>query len=176
MPAQTADRLVSQAIELYQNQAYAEALDLLTAQGEQYPEQAAMVLYLRSCMATRMAEPELALEILEDAICRGYWYSERLINKTRSWKPLRGIPRFERAVEVGGGGRPVAPRGAGGAPPPPPPLPAPGSPARQLGQRDKYPAGVGFRRLRGVAAGCHTVVGGVGVECLRMGGPGVSNK
>ncbi|HYO50452.1 MAG TPA: hypothetical protein VEW94_11440 [Chloroflexia bacterium] len=100
MPAQSADRLVSQAMELYQNQAYAEALDLLTAEGEQYPEQAAMVLYLRSCMATRIEEPELALQILEDAICQGYWYSERLINKTRSWKPLRGMPRFERAVEV----------------------------------------------------------------------------
>jgi predicted esterase len=100
MPAQTADRLVSQAMELYQNQAYMEALDLLTAQGEQYPGQAAMVLYLRSCMATRIEDYELALEIIEDALCRGHWYSERLINRTRSWKPLRGMPRFERAVEV----------------------------------------------------------------------------
>ncbi|HYP40407.1 MAG TPA: hypothetical protein VEX13_08595 [Chloroflexia bacterium] len=100
MPAQTADRLVSQAMELYQNKAYAEALALLTAEADQFPEQAAMVLYLRSCMATRIEEPELALQILEDAICRGYWYSEQLINRTRSWKPLRGIPRFERAVEV----------------------------------------------------------------------------
>lgn len=100
MPAQTADRLVSQAMELYKNQAFAEALDLLTTEGEQHPEQAAMVLYLRSCMATRMQDPELALQILEDAVCRGYWYSEQLINRTRSWQPLRGMPRFKRAVEV----------------------------------------------------------------------------
>jgi dienelactone hydrolase len=87
-------------MELYQNQAYAEALALLTAEGERYPEQAAMVYFLRSCMATRMDEPELALEILEDALCRGHWYSEQLINRTLSLKPLRGLPRFERAVEV----------------------------------------------------------------------------
>ncbi|HEX9988855.1 MAG TPA: dienelactone hydrolase family protein [Chloroflexia bacterium] len=100
MPAQTANRLVAQAIELYQNQAYAEALDLLTAEGERYPEQAAMVFFLRACMATRMAAPELALEILEDAIRRGHWYSEQLINRTLSLKPLRGMPRFERAMEI----------------------------------------------------------------------------
>jgi predicted esterase len=92
--------LVSQAIELYQNQAYAEALDLLTVEGGRYPEQAAMIFFLRSCMATRLEDYELALEIIEDGLCRGHWYSEQLINRTRSWKPLRGMPRFERAVEV----------------------------------------------------------------------------
>ncbi|MDQ3927724.1 MAG: hypothetical protein M3328_01110 [Chloroflexota bacterium] len=100
MPARTADRLVSQALELHKGQAYAEALDLLTAEGDQYPEQAAMILYLRSCMATRLEDHDLALQIIEDALCLGYWYSEQLINRTRSWQPLRGIPRFERAIEV----------------------------------------------------------------------------
>src|SRR5262249_45776663 len=78
----------------------AEALELLTQEGDAFPEQAVTALYLRSCLAARVGRTELALAILEDAIGRGFWYGEEMLRQSPSWQSLQGLPGFEHMAAI----------------------------------------------------------------------------
>ena len=65
--------------QLYQNEQYGDALRLLTDEGHRFPEQGQMIYYLRSCMAARTQQTDLALELLEEALDRGFWYGEQVM-------------------------------------------------------------------------------------------------
>jgi predicted esterase len=92
----------AEVVRLYQAQAYAEVLDLLTREGGQYtvPEEAANILYFQSCMAARVGQPDRALDVLQEALDRGFWYGEQAMRLSPSWQPLQGLPRFEERVVV----------------------------------------------------------------------------
>lgn len=101
MTIQTYDDLYGQAMEFYQRQEYGPALDLLTREGERFADQAVMILYLRSCMAARVDQPDLAIQILREALDRGFWYGEQIIRDSPSWQPLQGRPDFEELAAIG---------------------------------------------------------------------------
>ncbi len=86
-------------MDLYRNQSFAEALELLTREGGRFPEQAPTISYLRSCMAARVEQPELAIQVLRDALDQGFWYGEQIMRASPSWQPLQGRPDFEELVE-----------------------------------------------------------------------------
>src|SRR5437899_428839 len=98
MTARSYDALNAQAMTLYGEQKYAEALEVLTQEGGNFPEQAAETAYLRSCMAARSGKPELAVAILEEALQPGFWYGEQVMRLTPSWQTLQGMPAFERVA------------------------------------------------------------------------------
>jgi predicted esterase len=100
MTMRTYEEVQAEAMEHYQAQDYAGALEILTREGDRFPAEAANVLYLRSCMAARVGLPDLAVAILEDALNRGLWYGERVIRESPSWQPLQGLPAFERLAAV----------------------------------------------------------------------------
>jgi predicted esterase len=100
MATRSYDEVQAEAMEHYQAQDYAGALEILTREGDRFPEEAANVLYLRSCMAARVGHPDLALQILEDALNRGLWYGEQVMRESPSWQPLQGLPAFERLAAV----------------------------------------------------------------------------
>jgi hypothetical protein len=89
----------ARTMELYRNQSFAEALELLTREGGRFPEQAPTIYYLRSCMAARVEQPDLAIQILRDALGQGFWYGEQVMRASPSWQPLQGRPDFEELVE-----------------------------------------------------------------------------
>ncbi len=100
MTARTYDALNVQGLTLYSEQKYAEALELLTQEGSAFPEHEAEIAYLRSCMAARIGQPELAVAILEEALQHGHWYGEQIIRQSPSWQLLQGKPAFERVAAV----------------------------------------------------------------------------
>ena len=100
MTMRTYEEVQAEAMEHYQAQDYAGALEILTREGDRFPAEAANVLYLRSCMAARVGQPDLAVAILEDALNRGLWYGERVMRESPSWQPLQGLPAFERLAAV----------------------------------------------------------------------------
>ena len=100
MTARHYDALSAQGMALYSEQKYAEALNLLTREGSEFPEHGAEIAYLRSCMAARIGKPELAVTILEEALEHGYWYGEQLIRHSPSWQSLQGRPDFERVAAI----------------------------------------------------------------------------
>jgi predicted esterase len=73
--------------------------DILTARGDDYPDHAAEVLYLRSCMAARIGDNALSMGLIREALDRGFWYGEFMIRQSPSWQPLQGLPEFERLAQ-----------------------------------------------------------------------------
>jgi len=88
--------LDARVMELYRKQDYAEALDLLTAEGPRYPGNEIDVSYMRSCLAARKGDYGLAVGILEQALEQGLWFGDTLLRRSPSWQPLQGRPDFER--------------------------------------------------------------------------------
>src|SRR4051812_12142797 len=85
----------AEAIEHYAEGEYNTVYDLMTAAEAQYPDHAAEILYLRSCMAARMGNDALAVDLIREALNRSIWYGETMIRQTPSWKDLQGRPEFE---------------------------------------------------------------------------------
>jgi pimeloyl-ACP methyl ester carboxylesterase len=100
MSFETYDDLFEVVSEQYTAQKYRETLDLLDAEGAKFPEHASMIAYLRSCMAARIGLPEHAIQILSEAVARGFWYGAETIRQTPSWISLQGDPEFERLAAV----------------------------------------------------------------------------
>lgn len=100
MAFQTYEELNEAAMRFYGERNFAKTLELLTAEGENFPEQAPYIYYLRSCMAARIGEPELALQILQEALNKGIWYGETLLRESPSWQTLQGLPAFEDMVKI----------------------------------------------------------------------------
>ena len=100
MTTRTYDEMNAEAMRLYQDQDYAAVLDHLDREGDRYPEMAHKVYYLRSCMAVRVGKPELAVQLIEEALDKGFFYGERIMRDSPSWQPLQGTPEFERLVAI----------------------------------------------------------------------------
>ena len=90
--------LDARVMELYREQNYAGAFDLLTAEGPRYPGHETDVSYMRSCLAARKGDYGLAVEILEQTLEQGSWFGEMLLRRSPSWQPLQGRPDFERVA------------------------------------------------------------------------------
>jgi len=85
---------------LYREKDYAAALDLATEQSPNFPEQFHLLYYWRICMAARINQIDLALQLLDEFIESGFWYGETLLRKSPSLLPLQGMPEFEQRVEL----------------------------------------------------------------------------
>lgn len=94
------DEFYAEVLRLHQAQSFGDVLDLLQQEGDNYPDEAQMVLYLRSCMTARTGDLDQALDILQDALDRGFWYGEQLMRESPSWQVLQGLPRFEAMTAV----------------------------------------------------------------------------
>jgi hypothetical protein len=100
MTTRTYEEMNGEALSLYGEQRYADVLDLLNREGDNYPDHAWFVLYMRSCMAARIGEPELALRLLGEALDRGYWSGVDVMRQSPSWQTLQGVPEFEQLAEI----------------------------------------------------------------------------
>lgn len=96
----TFDDFYAEVMQLYGDRKYAEVADLLAREGENYPDNAYMVLYLQSCMAARLGDNEQAITFLRDAHARGIWYGEATMRQSPSWANLQGNPGFEDMAAV----------------------------------------------------------------------------
>lgn len=96
----TYDDLHRDVIARYRTGDFAAAYDLLTQAEADLPDDAANILYMRSCMAARIDQPDLALDILEHALGRNFWYGEDMMRQSPSWQGLQGNPRFEELART----------------------------------------------------------------------------
>lgn len=98
--AQSFADTMTQTMALYRDGSFAEAYTVLTQHGDSFPDQAPMILYLRSCLAARIEQPELAIDLLREAVEHGFWYNEQIMRESPSWQALQGLPAFERLADV----------------------------------------------------------------------------
>ncbi|HET9494018.1 MAG TPA: dienelactone hydrolase family protein [Chloroflexia bacterium] len=101
MDTRTYEDFHAEVMALYNEQKYGEMYDLLTAEGERFTDRAQEyeVLYLRSCMAARTGQTELALSLIRESLDRGLWHGEEVLRRSPSWQSLQGNPEFERLAE-----------------------------------------------------------------------------
>jgi pimeloyl-ACP methyl ester carboxylesterase len=100
MPVETYNNLAAEMNRLYAEQNYKGVYDLLTAEGERFPEEAFTVLYMRSCMAARIGQNDHAIDLLREAASKGIWYGEAIMRQSPSWQPLQGLPAFEEMAAL----------------------------------------------------------------------------
>lgn len=100
MEERTFEELYAKLQHYYQNGDYAEALLLATQSLEEYPDQRTTLDYWRMTMAARIDDPAQAVRVLREALERGQWYSELLLRRSPSFKPLQGDPEFEQLVAL----------------------------------------------------------------------------
>jgi pimeloyl-ACP methyl ester carboxylesterase len=96
----TFDTLLSQTYRLYQAADYVQALDLITREGRAFPERAQTWYYWRVCLATRAGQAALALQLFDEALAAGLWFSVTLLRQDSDLQPLQGMPEFEQRLEV----------------------------------------------------------------------------
>ena len=100
MEERTFDALYEQLQKYYQNGDYAQALQLATQALEIYPEQRTSLDYWRMTMAARTGDTALTLQVFEQALGRGQWYSELLLRRSPSFQALQRAPEFEQLVAL----------------------------------------------------------------------------
>lgn len=92
--------LFDQAHQHYQKGDYEEALRLLTESLDRFPDWGRRIHFWRICMAGKMDQVPLALEIFEEALQAGYWFSETQLRDDLDLDLLQGHPAFERLVSI----------------------------------------------------------------------------
>lgn len=92
--------LAKRVFELHRLEEYAKAYELVTKEGHGYPERENTIFYWRVCLASRMADTELALDLFEQALDAGHWFWRTGLREDPDLEQLQGLPRFENFVSI----------------------------------------------------------------------------
>jgi predicted esterase len=96
----TFNALWDEAMQKFRDGEYAEVYDMLTREGERFPDERVNLIYLRACAAARQEDNGLALQLLEEARQESLWLSQWVMRESPSFQPLQGIPAFEEVREA----------------------------------------------------------------------------
>jgi len=88
----------AEALALFQKGEFSTAMGILEDIRPDYPDRRADIDYLRSCLAVRLGDQVLALQIFDDLLNEGIWFSETLFRGSPSYQPLQGNSAFEKLV------------------------------------------------------------------------------
>lgn len=94
----TFDALTQQLIQHFQNKQYAEALELVTREGPNFPENRIWADYWHMCAAARVGNRALLVQVAERSLADGLWYGQTMWRQTPSFAPLQGEADFECLV------------------------------------------------------------------------------
>jgi len=98
MPFETFAQLAQQMAEYFQNKQYAEALDLILAEGGNFPADRMEADYWKMVSAARVDNRKLLYEVARKSLADGLWYGEFLWRQSPSYASLQGDPEFEKIV------------------------------------------------------------------------------
>lgn len=98
MPYKTFQELTGRLIQHFQSQEYTEALELITAEGGNFPADRVWADYWKMVSAARVGNRDLLYEVARRSLADGLWYGEALWRHSPSYAPLQGDPEFEQIV------------------------------------------------------------------------------
>jgi len=98
MPYTTFDLLTEQLLQHFQNKQYAEALELILAEADHFPEDRMWADYWKMVSAARVEQRQLVYEVARESLADGLWYGEVLWRHSPSYAHLQGDPEFEQIV------------------------------------------------------------------------------
>jgi len=95
------DQVSQQALAYFDDEeTLQKAYDLLTEAAPQFPEQAAITYNWRYCAAAMMNKTELALQLIQESLEAGFWWSAAYLTSDDDLKSLQELPEFKRLVEI----------------------------------------------------------------------------
>ena len=95
------DKVSQQALAYFDKEETLQAAyDLLTEAASQFPEQAAITYNWRYCAAAMMNKTELALQLIQESLEAGFWWSAAYLTSDDDLKSLQELPEFKRLVEI----------------------------------------------------------------------------
>ena len=86
--------------QLYEQRNYAEALRLADELAQEFPDRAVNIAYWRMCLFAISGQLQNALQVMEQAIANGLWWSEDRLRAEIDLIDLQGDPEFERLVSI----------------------------------------------------------------------------
>lgn len=86
--------------DLYEQGKYADALRLADELAREYLDRAVNTSYWRLCLLAVSGQSEKALQVMEEALANGLWWSEERLRAEPDVKDLQGNPEFERLVAI----------------------------------------------------------------------------
>ena len=95
----TFNQLETHIQKLYHQGDYVAVLELADRFVSQFPKHKTVLEYWRICMAARLGQDKRALQLLQQVLQAGIWYSEVLLRKSPSLAGLQGKGEFERLVK-----------------------------------------------------------------------------
>lgn len=98
MPYPTFNLLTEQLILHFQNKQYAEAFELITVEGSNFPDDRIWVDYWKMCSAARAEKRAVFYKVARQMLADGLWYGETLWRQSPSFQPLQGDLEFEQIV------------------------------------------------------------------------------
>ena len=98
MPFATFTELAQKMGEHFQNKQYAEAIELILAEGDNFPNDRMDADYWKMVSAARVGNKQLLLDVARKSLANGLWYGEFLWRQSPSYAPLQGDPEFEQIV------------------------------------------------------------------------------
>ncbi len=91
------------AEELFQQyfqREYQQALETANRLAADYPEKAVTTYFWRICLTSRLGQTAGALEIMQQAMSEGFWWSEWQLRQDPDLEGLQGLPEFEQLVNL----------------------------------------------------------------------------
>lgn len=98
MSYKTFAELAQKMVEYFQNKQYAEALELILTECDNFPDDRMDADYWKMVSAARVENRKLVYEIAHKSLADGLWYGEFLWRQSPSYAPLQGDPEFEQIV------------------------------------------------------------------------------
>ncbi|MFX0171164.1 MAG: dienelactone hydrolase family protein [Candidatus Hodarchaeota archaeon] len=86
--------------DLYQAGKYKEVIDFLKDVPNQYPDRKPAIYYHQICAASKLSQYDLSIQLIQEILDEGGWYSEMVLRQSPSLKPLQDIPEFEKLLKI----------------------------------------------------------------------------
>lgn len=98
---ETFDEIIQKAQEYFNDEATLQnAYDLMTEAAPRYPEQSWLIYNYRFCAAALMSQTDLALQVIQESLDAGFFWSAAYLNSDDDLKSLRDLSEFKRITEI----------------------------------------------------------------------------
>ncbi|HKV59843.1 MAG TPA: alpha/beta hydrolase [Ktedonobacteraceae bacterium] len=91
---------IQQLMKLYDAKEYAQALEQVERERTNYPENTWDIAYWRLCMNALLGKQTVALQIFQEALDCGTWFSPDRLAQEPDLVSLRPLPEFQKMAEV----------------------------------------------------------------------------
>jgi predicted esterase len=98
MPHEDYLEFQTHAFQLYENKQYAEALEYIQENAARFPQHRAQTYNWRMCVLALIGQREQAVDLLEEALDQGVWWSEPVLTKDEDLVSLQDLDEFQRLV------------------------------------------------------------------------------